>query len=117
MSGLDLFGLILTEIVGDFGFEAFANTGVVRGFIQGLAGYIGVVFFLIRTLKVGNVMWVNGMWDGLSGLVESLAAYVFLGERFSSPLQYVGLAFISVGLIFLKMTGSKGISIKNGAGP
>ena len=107
MSLVNLIGLTLTEIVGDFGFEKFADSNILSGFIQGLVGYVGVIFFLIRSLRGANVMWVNGMWDGISGVIESIAAYVILGERLVG-MQYVGLALISLGLIFLKTTGGTG---------
>lgn len=97
----------LTEIVGDFGFKRFADTGRINGFLQGLGGYIGVIFFLISSFKGANVMYVNGMWDGVSGILESLAAYVFLGDRLNIS-QYIGIGFITVGLILLKLTGGKG---------
>lgn len=105
MSLFDLTALGLTEIVGDFGFRSFAESGAQSGFLQGLFGYVGVIFFLIRSLTTGNVMFVNGMWDGISGILETLAAYFILGERFSSPFQYLGIVFIAVGLVFLKTFG------------
>jgi multidrug transporter EmrE-like cation transporter len=105
MSLFDLTALSLTEIVGDFGFREFAQTGLNKGFIQGIFGYVGVIFFLIRSLSGGNVMFVNGMWDGISGIIETLAAYFILGERFSSPMQYIGIAMIALGLFFLKTFG------------
>jgi multidrug transporter EmrE-like cation transporter len=42
------------------------------------------------------------MWDGLSGIVETLAAYFILGERFDSWEHYIGLALIVSGLFLLK---------------
>jgi multidrug transporter EmrE-like cation transporter len=45
------------------------------------------------------------MWDGVSGLLESLAAYIFLGERLNHWSQYVGLAMITLGLMVLKKGG------------
>jgi multidrug transporter EmrE-like cation transporter len=50
---------------------------------------------------------VNGAWDGTSTLIEGFAAYLFLGERLDSYLQYVGLAFIVLGLYLLKIPWSK----------
>lgn len=99
---LDLSILSLSEIVGDFGFRFFAENGKINGFIQGIIGYIGVIFFLIRSFKTGNVTYVNGMWDGISGLFETVAAYVILGERLSSVWNYVGIVMIALGLVFLK---------------
>ena len=41
-------------------------------------------------LYKGNVMYVNGLWDGMSGLLESAAAYIILGERLNKWYQYLG---------------------------
>ena len=46
---------------------------------------------------------VNGAWDGMSAAIESLAAYIFLGERFNDYLQYVGLCSIIFGIFLLKI--------------
>ena len=104
MSMLNLMWLSLTEIIGDFGFERFADTNQLSGFIQGSVGYIGVIYFLIKSLKGGNVMYVNGMWDGMSGILETIAAYVLLGERLNG-LQYLGIVLIAAGLVLLKSFG------------
>ena len=95
----------LAEIVGDFGYKTFARTGSANGFIQGSAGYAGVIYFLIQSLKKGNVLYVNGMWDGVSGILESLAAYIFLGERFNHPMQYVAILVIVIGIAMLRYYG------------
>ena len=31
------------------------------------------------------------MWDGISGLLESIASIIFLGEKLSTSTQYLGL--------------------------
>jgi len=97
--------LSIAEILGDFGFKEFARHNTLSGFIQGTAGYIGVIFTLIRALRIGNVTYVNGMWDGVSGLIETIAAYVILGERLNSPWQYMGIVLICIGLLVLKSGG------------
>ena len=105
MATLNVFMATLAEIVGDFGYKEFARKGTSKGFLQGSAGYVGVIYFLIQSLKTGNVLFVNGMWDGISGLLESLAAYFILGERFNHPMQYVAVAFITAGLVMLRYYG------------
>ena len=105
MSTLNILMACLFEIFGDFQFKFFAREGGSLNFGGGLMGYVGVIFFLIRSLKQGNVLWVNGMWDGISGIVESLAAFVLLGERLHHWSQYVGIAMISFGLMMLRMGG------------
>jgi len=101
MSMLNIALLSVAEILGDFGYKAFARTGTTASFAQGAAGYIGVIFFLIKSLKQGNVLYVNGMWDGVSAALESVAAYLILGERLQRPSQYMGLILIIVGLFIL----------------
>ena len=103
MSLSQIVALSLTEIVGDFGYKQFANRGGIIPFVIGTIGYIGVIFMLIVSLQNSTIMMVNGAWDGVSGLIESAAAYVFLGERFHHPLQYLGLILIAVGLYFLQI--------------
>jgi hypothetical protein len=46
MSYEDIGALIITEIIGDFGFQKFANNGGISSFTVGIGGYIGVIYFL-----------------------------------------------------------------------
>jgi multidrug transporter EmrE-like cation transporter len=62
---------------------------------------------LIVSLQGSSILLVNGAWDGISTIIESIAAYVFLGERFQSHVQYVGLVFIIIGLCMLKIPRTK----------
>ena len=105
MTTLNVVWATIAEIFGDFGFKEFARQGTSKGFLQGSLGYVGVIFFLIQSLKGGNILFVNGMWDGVSGILESLAAYFILGERFNHPMQYVALGIISLGLFMLRYYG------------
>jgi len=107
MSLPEIIALSCIEIVGDFGYKQFANNGGIIPFAVGTIGYIGVVGMLIVSLQNSSIMMVNGAWDGISGLLESAAAYLFLGERFHHPLQYMGLILVAVGLYFLKIPMSK----------
>lgn len=107
MSLPQIFALTIVEIIGDFGYKEFANKGGIIPFTIGTIGYICVVFMLIVSLQNSTVLMVNGAWDGISGLVESAAAYLFLGERFHNPLQYLGLVIISFGLFLLRIPKTK----------
>ena len=93
--------LSVAEIVGDFGYKSYARTGATRSFAQGTVGYLGVIYFLIKSLREGNILYVNGMWDGVSAALESIAAYFILGERLSRPIEYIGLALVIVGILML----------------
>jgi len=97
--------LSLAEIVGDFGFKGVARQGGLANWTAGITGYLGVVYFLIRNLRLANVTYVNGMWDGVSAVLETLAAYFIFGERMNTPTQYLGLALVIGGIYFLKSGG------------
>jgi hypothetical protein len=99
---LNLVALSLTEILGDFQLKLFARGHKMSNLFGGLTGYAGVIFFLIRSLTQGNVMFVNAMWDGMSGVIESIAAYVILGERMDKWYQYLGIMMVAAGLMLLK---------------
>lgn len=92
------------EIYGDFNLRWFAQTQKPTFLLQGILGYAGVVYFLIMSLMHGNVLYVNGMWDGISGVIESLAAYYYLGDRLKSTQAYVGLIMIIAGVTLMKMS-------------
>lgn len=103
MSYQELVPLILTEIIGDFGYKQFANQGGIKNFTIGTFGYVGVVYYLIRSLQGSQILLVNAAWDGLSALIESIAAIIVLGEKFDDPWKYFGIFLIVVGLFFLRM--------------
>ena len=103
MSLLEIFALSLSEIIGDFAFKEFANNGGLAPLLIGVGGYLLVMCFLIISLQGSTILMVNGAWDGMSAVIESLAAYIFLGERFHNYLQYVGLCIIIVGIFLLKI--------------
>lgn len=94
--------LCIVEIFGDFSLQKYVDTNNFIDLSQGIGWYGAVVFFLIKSLRGSNILYVNGMWDGISGLLESLAAYFYLGQRFENPLQYIGLGFIIIGIVLLK---------------
>ena len=100
---LNLILLCITEIFGDFQLKFFARGNELSNLGGGLLGYAGVVFFAIRCFKDANILWVNGMWDGISAILESIAAYVILGERFNTWQQYAGLIVVVLGIFLLRV--------------
>jgi multidrug transporter EmrE-like cation transporter len=95
--------LSLTEAFGDFALKKYANEGGLTFLAYGLLGYVGVIYFLIQSLRGSSLLMVNAAWDGISAFNESLLAFVVLGERFSDPNQYIGIGLIVAGLFFLKI--------------
>ena len=107
MSVPELIALSTVEIIGDFGLKQYANDGGIKYLGIGILGYIGVVSMLIVSLQGSSVLLVNNGWDGISTIIESIAAYVILGERFDNYMQYVGIVFIMMGLYLLKIPWKK----------
>lgn len=107
MSLQQIIALSGIEIIGDFALKKYANNGGILNLGLGIVGYVGVVIMLIISLQGSTVLLVNSAWDGISAIMESVAAIVFLGERFNNYLQYLGIVFIIGGLYLLKIPWSK----------
>ena len=107
MSLQQILGITFMEIVGDFSLKEYSNNGGTIHLVTGILGYIGVVILLIVALQNSTVLFVNVAWDGISALIESTFAFIFLGERFENALQYIGGAFIMSGLFMLKIPWSR----------
>jgi hypothetical protein len=105
MSLLTISLLSIAEVFGDAQFKFFARGGQQKYLAGGLIGYAGVIYFLIKALKTGNVMYVNGMWDGVSAVIETVPVYFLLGERLNTPGQYGGLLMIIAGIFMLHSGG------------
>jgi multidrug transporter EmrE-like cation transporter len=104
MNWLNIFLLASVETIGDFSLKEYANRGHTLYLINGILGYASVVAFLIKSLRRSTVLMVNNQWDGMSSLIESAAAYIFLGERFQYASQYIGILFILAGMFLIDGT-------------
>jgi multidrug transporter EmrE-like cation transporter len=102
MAFLDIVTLSLVEIFGDFNLVWYTQTNQVEFLYKGILGYMGVIYFLIQALRGGNLLYVNGMWDSLSTVFNSIAAFVLLGDRLKTNSQYVGLFLVVIGIYLLK---------------
>lgn len=90
------------EIFGDFTLEKYAHTSDFIYLIYGCAFYSCLIYFLVESLKDSNILYVNTMWDGISTIIESLVAYLFLGQRLDGFYQYCGLFLTIIGVIMIK---------------
>ena len=97
--------VILTtlEIFGDFQFQKYVKTDNYEHLFYGIFGYIGVIIYLIKSLRVVNILYLNLLWDGMSAILETLAAIFILGERFTNYKHVLGAMFIIAGLFLIKM--------------
>jgi multidrug transporter EmrE-like cation transporter len=95
----------LAETFGNVHFKWFAKSQAHHHMIGGLVGYIGVVYFLVLSFSAESLLYVSAMWEGMITVLGALVAYFFLGERFSSPVQYLGIIFGLLGMIMVHMGG------------
>lgn len=105
MSLSSLSALTISEIVGDFGFKGVARIGDLKSWFIGISGYICTIYFLIKNLKIGNVIYINGMWNGFTTIFETAAAYFILGEQLNTKYQWFGLGYIVIGIFLLQRDG------------
>ena len=98
-----VFLLATVEIFADFNLRWYVQSGSMLNLVSGIAGYGGVVALLIESFKYNNVLYVNGLWDGLSSIVESAAAFYILGDRLKNTQQYVGLFLTVAGVALMKL--------------
>jgi multidrug transporter EmrE-like cation transporter len=86
------------EYFGDSNFKFFARSNQVKFLGLGLGYYLLLILFLIYILKYANVIYANLIWDGSSAIIESILAYILLGERLNGTIQYMGGIFILIGM-------------------
>ena len=96
--------LSLSEYIGDSNFKLYARSGQLNHLGMGLVAYAVMISFLIKALSRTNLIYTNGMWDGVSAVITTILAFLLLGERLNSIQQWIGLAMI-IGGIFALHTG------------
>jgi len=107
-SVVNMFMFILTiivlsffEFIGDSNFKYFARTNHKQHLYIGLIAYLVMIFLLVSVLKHGNLIFTNGMWDGISAIVTTVLAFVLFKERLSNKFQWIGLALVIGGCVLL----------------
>ena len=98
-----IIALSLVEYFGDSNFKAYARSGKNLHLIYGLVFYSIMIKLLIESLKKGNLIYVNGMWDGISTIIGTVLAYYLLKETLSTPLQWCGMVLIILGVFTLNI--------------
>lgn len=93
----------LIEYIGDSNFKLYARNDTYHNLIIGSIAYIIIVLLLIFILKYTNVLYINGMWDGVSAIIESILAILLLKEKLYNPIQYFGLFLIISGIFVLNI--------------
>lgn len=105
MALVNILMMSLAETFGNIHFKWFAKSQAQYHMIGGLVGYVGVVYFLVQSFSAESLLYVSAMWEGMITVLGALVAYFFLGERFTSPVQYLGIIFGLLGMIMVHAGG------------
>jgi multidrug transporter EmrE-like cation transporter len=104
MSLAHVFAMSLAETFGNFHLKTFAGNNNHHNLFCGIAGYCGVLYFLIRSFALGgSLLWVSAMWEGMITVLGAGFAIFVLGERFSHPIQYFGIFLAIVAMILVHL--------------
>jgi len=101
MSLVHVFAMSCAEIYANTNLKLFTQSNHHGHLMGGILGYIGVVFFLIKSLMGGGLMYISIMWEAMITILGSLVAYFYLNERFDHWVQYFGivLALVAMALV------------------
>lgn len=106
MTLLNVLLMTVSEIFGNANFKHFTGDAGHHGhLVGGFVGYIGVMYFLIKSFSSASMLWVGAMWEGMITLLGSAYAFFVLGERFDSWVQYAGLV---LGIVAMWMVHTGG---------
>lgn len=93
----------LLEYLGDSNFKFYARNYENKFLVYGAMSYMVMIYVLIRILQHSNVMYMNLNWDAFSIVLETIFAYIVLGETLDNKYQFTGFIFIICGIILLNI--------------
>lgn len=93
--------LSFIEFFGDSSFKNYSRDSNKKYLFTGIFFYGLVIILLIKALGQSNLIYTNALWDATSTVIATILAYIWLGERLQSPYQYIGLASIVLGIVFM----------------
>ena len=104
MSLAHILAMSVAETFGNVHLKNFAASNKHHNLFCGIAGYCGVLYFLVRSFALGgSLLWVSAMWEGMITVLGAGFAIFVLGERFSHPIQYFGIFLAIVAMILVHL--------------
>jgi len=105
MSLVHVFAMSCAEIYGNTNLKLFTESNHHGHLMSGILGYVGVVFFLIKSLMSGGLMYVSVLWEAMITILGSLVAYFYLNERFEHWVQYLGIVLALLAAVLVHYGG------------
>jgi multidrug transporter EmrE-like cation transporter len=102
MSLAHVLAMSIAEVFGNVHLKNFAASNSHHNLFCGIAGYCGVLYFLVRSFALGgSLLWVSTMLEAGITLSGTLFAFFVLGERFEHPIQYMGVLFCVLAILMI----------------
>lgn len=94
----------ILEYVGDSNFKLYARSSDNTYLSYGIVAYVAMIFVIIKVLKnYSNVMYMNGVWDAISIVLETTLAYIFLKEKLDNNYQLIGFILVVAGIVLMNI--------------
>lgn len=100
-----IFMMGAAETYANMNLKKYASNGSRHSLLQGLLGWMIVIFLLINSFKSHNLLHVSILWEFSITIFTALTAYYFLGERFTSWWQWLGVILVFLGAYLVHQTG------------
>ena len=101
--------IVSIEALGDYHLAKFARNNSGNSLFIGYGAYAITLILFVHSIRTMGLAWSNSAWDGWSNIATNLVAVYGLKET-PSHTEYLGMAFISIGLFLL---GTKGTARQN----
>ena len=93
MTVLNVLMMTISELIGNTHLKWFADHGRQRNLVFGMLAYLGVIYFLVKSLGSKSMMWTCIMWEAMIVIGGAITAYVIFGEKFNHWIQWLGILF------------------------
>ena len=102
-------GIVGIEALGDYHLAKFATNNSGNSLFIGYGAYAITLVVFVHSIRTMGLAWSNSSWDGWSNIATNLVAVYGLKEK-PSHIEYLGMGFISFGLLLLGTKGTKASS-------
>ncbi len=92
--------LTIVEGVGDYALKRFAIGGANWLYPIGVGIYVLLANILVHLFKTLGFAITNAYWDATSNLFTMAIGYLVFRESYT-PLQWLGMFIVTVGIILL----------------
>ena len=103
--------MTIAEIIGNANLKNFTTESGHHGhLVGGCIGYMGVMYFLIKSFASTSMLMTTFLWEGMITVLGSAYAIIVLGENFDHWVQWAGVALMGVAMWMVHSGGKLKLS-------